>query len=346
MNRRLIIFGFAAYATLCPTPAQAIIMRMIFETSAGPNSSTGTITGTQSATASNNGTVGEFATSDAMVVKAKPKLVSGLSGPTDPGDMAGIAVSGNDLFVVTNIAKGMIGEFNATTGAPIPPNPTGTLVSTGLSHPMGIAVEGDDLFVVNRFKGMGTIGEFNATTGAPIPPNPTGTLVSKGLHDPIGIAVEEGKLFVANHTGTIAEYDATTGMRLGTVNTTLRSLEGIAVEGGHLFVVDHGGTIKEYTTSLTLEGQINTMLKGLIGIAADQGDVFVVDKPLGKIFGFDATTGERIGIGPLIKRLNGPTGIAVVPVPVSVPDTSSTWALLLISLAAVIGLKPLLRRPA
>src|SRR5437763_1659311 len=73
--------------------------------------------------------------------------------------------------------SGTVGEYNATTGAPI----NSSLVS-GLSNPAGIALYGGNLFVVNN--GGGTIGEYNAITGATV----SASLVS-GLNGPFGIDV-------------------------------------------------------------------------------------------------------------------------------------------------------------
>jgi hypothetical protein len=111
-----------------------------------------------------------------------------------------------------------------------------------------------------------------------------------------------------------------------------------------LFVVNHGnGTISEYTTSGVL---VNPMLvKGLHGpegIAVSGEDLFVVNHGNGTISEY---TTSGVLVNPmLVKGLHGPVGIAVVSA--SVPDTSSTWTLLLLGLTATFGLKPLLRRPA
>jgi hypothetical protein len=51
----------------------------------------------------------------------------------------GIAVSGNDLFVANNVANGMVGKYNATTGASIDAN-----FISGLTGPTGLAVGSAD----------------------------------------------------------------------------------------------------------------------------------------------------------------------------------------------------------
>ena len=114
-----------------------------------------------------NGTIGEYTTSGAVV---NASLVSGLSSPY------GIAVSGSNLFVVNQRRQhGTIGEYT-TSGAVV----NASLVS-GLSSPIGIAVSGSNLFVTNS--DSGTIGEYT-TSGATV----NASLVS-GLNGPFGIAI-------------------------------------------------------------------------------------------------------------------------------------------------------------
>jgi glucose/arabinose dehydrogenase len=51
----------------------------------------------------------------------------------------GVAVSGNDLFVTNNVANGMVGKYNANTGASIDVN-----FISGLNGPTGLAVGSGD----------------------------------------------------------------------------------------------------------------------------------------------------------------------------------------------------------
>ena len=73
-------------------------------------------------------------------------LVSGLSYPV------GVAVSGSDLFVVSE-GSGTVGEYT-TSGTTV----NASLVS-GLNYPVGVAVSGSELFVVND--ASGTVGEYS-----------------------------------------------------------------------------------------------------------------------------------------------------------------------------------------
>jgi hypothetical protein len=100
---------------------------------------------------------------------------------------------------------GVVGEYNATTGAPI----NADFIS-GLNFPFGLALSGNTLFVANS--ASNTVGAYDATTGAPI----NASLIT-GLRDPYGLAASGNTLFVANIAnptepiGTVGEYDATTG---------------------------------------------------------------------------------------------------------------------------------------
>jgi streptogramin lyase len=149
--------------------------------------------------------VSEFnATTGAVVNESLvqfPEFVANFGSPTD------VAVSGNDLYVISQVGGDsvyMVGEYNATTGAPI----NASLI-TGLSGGSNgdIAVSGNDLFV--SINGTDAISEYNATTGAviqsPLIPN---------LSQPAGIAVYGGDLFVViPGSDSVAEY-TTSGTRI------------------------------------------------------------------------------------------------------------------------------------
>jgi uncharacterized repeat protein (TIGR01451 family) len=183
----------------------------------------------------NGNTIGQYNATTGATINAS--LVTGLVYAAE------IAVSGGDLFV-TNNQVGTIGEYNATTGATI----NASLVS-GLTNPGAIAVSGGDLFVTSN---SGTIGEYDATTGATI----NASLVS-GLSGVSGIAVSGGDLFVAssfpgvddysNASGTIGQYNATTGATINASLITGLSYPGeIEVSGGNLYVGSND-SIGEYT---------------------------------------------------------------------------------------------------
>ena len=116
-----------------------------------------------------NGTsIGEYTTSGATV---NANLITGL-----PGTPRGLAVVGNDLFVLTT--PGTIGEYT-TSGATV--NPSIISLSSFNSAPIGLAVFGNDMFVGDLVHG--TIGEY--TTSGSIVNN---VLIS-GLNKPFDIVV-------------------------------------------------------------------------------------------------------------------------------------------------------------
>jgi hypothetical protein len=120
-------------------------------------------------------TVGEYSAITGDPINAS--LIMGLNGASY------LAVSGNTLFVA-NLAGGTVGEYNATTGAPI--SPITPNIITGLSEPVGLAVSGNNLFVASYSfgnGGAGTVGEYNLTTGT------FNSSLITGLNGPWGLAI-------------------------------------------------------------------------------------------------------------------------------------------------------------
>src|SRR5437870_11200529 len=114
-----------------------------------------------------NGTVGEY-NLDGTTVNAS--LITGLTGP------AGLALSGNKLYAVTDVGSGTVGEYDATSGAAI----NATLV-TGLSSPQALVLSGNNLYVTNSIAN-GFVGLYDATTGAAINTSlVTGQYYSEGI---------------------------------------------------------------------------------------------------------------------------------------------------------------------
>ncbi len=132
-----------------------------------------------------------------------------------------------------------------------------------------------------------------------------------GLSFPAGIAISGDKLFVTNfETGTIGEYTTSGATVNPALITGLIRPIGIAVSGDKLFVVNNGNFFED--------------IPGTIGEYT--------------------TSGVTVNAALISSGLNDPSAIDVASP--SVPDGSSTWMLLLLGLAAMFGLKPLLRRPA
>jgi hypothetical protein len=267
-------------------------------------------------------------------------LVSGVTVSGLTGVITDILPAGNDLYAtIVNVNNsgdiGAVGEYNATTGAPI----NSALVS-GLSLPGGLAISGNDLYVLDR--NSGTIGEYNATTGAAI----HSTLVSGLNASPLSIAVSGNSLYVDNFnpggSGSISVYNATTGASMNNALVSGLGLpSSIAISGNNLYVgndesgVTGVGSIGEYNA--TTGAAIHNTLVSVPGfgpsqqlslaIAVSGNDLYVANQGSGTIGEYDATTGAPIGSGTLVSGLNTsldePGAIGVEPVP-----EPATWATL------------------
>ena len=286
-------------------------------------------------------TVGAYPTSGAT---AQNTLVSNLTNNVG-NNPVGVAVSGNDLFVLSSgdlLGGGQFGAYNATTGATI-----NASLPVDLSTALGIAASGGNLLVANTFGDK--IGEYT-TSGATV----NASLVT-GLKNPTVMAVSGNDLFVANagttgngteftpRSGSIGEYNATTGAVIQkTLVTGLTSNGnnypvGIAVSGGNLFVTNLN-TVAEYNAS-TGALESSSLLPGVVapsGIAASQGNLYVVDAAQSTI-GEYTTSGIAVN-SSLITGLGSPSAIAVVPEPSSCGLlTIGAAALLIFRRRAMIG---------
>jgi hypothetical protein len=150
--------------------------------------------------------VGQFATNSVGEYNATTGAAINASFITGLAGNPGLALSGNDLFVLTNGANGSgpgtVGEYDATTGAAINAN-----FITGLVAPFSIVLSPNNLLVGSS---VGTVGEYNATTGAVINANfITGLQPLDGF---VSLALSGNTLFVEDYDSTtIGTYDATTG---------------------------------------------------------------------------------------------------------------------------------------
>jgi hypothetical protein len=98
-------------------------------------------------------TIGEYdATTGATI---NPNFIRGVrpDGVIQLNVPMGIAVSGSDLFVANNVAHGMVGKYNATTGVSVNRN-----FVSGLDGPVGLAVE----------SAVASIGHFRAPSACEI----------------------------------------------------------------------------------------------------------------------------------------------------------------------------------
>ena len=132
---------------------------------------------------------------------------------------------------------------------------------------------------------------------------------------PHGIAVSGGDLWVTNGgSGTIGEYNATTGAAVGTALVSgLSDPFAIAVSGGNLWVSNYdNNTIGEYnaTTGATINAALVSGVNGPAGIAVSGGDLWVTNFHIGTIGEYNATSGAVVNAS-LVSSLSGPIGIAV-----------------------------------
>jgi hypothetical protein len=312
MARRFILWSIIASAAFC-SMATTGDSQLFVSNYANGNAGTGSI--------------GAYTTSGAPI---NPALISGLTALT------GLAISGDKLFVASGQG---IGEYTLS-GTPVNPS----LIS-GLFGPQSMTISGPDLYVVTarelieaqKIEKYTTSG---ATVNADLIPTTTGSIQD--------IAVSGDKLFVAT-PNNLMEF-TTSGVL---VNPSLISgfdffPSALAVSSDKLFVADSGndlgeGTIGEYTLAGT---PVNpTLISGLtfpFDIAVSGNDLFVLSSVTGTI-GEYTTTGATVNAS-LITGLSAPRSIVIAPA--SVPDSSSTWTLLLLSLTAVFGVKSLLRKAA
>ena len=251
-----------------------------------------------------NGTVGEY-TLDGTVSNAS--LISGFTG------IAGIAVSGSNLFISSSSGIGKYTTSGATVNA--------TFISSGSIF----AVTGSYVYV----KGIsGTIGEYDITTGKAV----NASLI-KSAGSFTSMTVSGSNLFLTNPgdgrkgDGTIEEFDAATGNLINaSFISGLSGPMGIITEGSNLFVMDSfDGVIGKYNLDGTLVSA--TLISGLgqaRGISASESDLFIINGT-GTVeeFDFDGTLVNN----SLISGLNNDfLGIAVEDVPEpSTPGAPPGW---------------------
>jgi hypothetical protein len=188
----------------------------------------------------------------------------------------GLAVKGKTLFVAFQlhgpgpVKHGVIGKYDARTGAPIDAN-----FITGLNQPSGLAVLADSLFVANLGSNSsnGTIGKYDTKTGAPIDAD-----FITGLSDPGGIALLGNTLLVAEaFKNTVGKYDVTTGALINAnFITELSHPIAIGLLGNRLLVANFfSGTVGKYDakTGTPIDADFITGLTDPISIAVAAAQV-------------------------------------------------------------------------
>ena len=149
------------------------------------------------------------------------------------------------------------------------------------------------------------------------------------------LTVAGGSLFVADDSGTVGQYDATTGAPINASLITGLSPDnyGLAVAGGSLFVANlDSGTIGQYdaATGAPTNASFVTGLSGPTGLAVSGGDLFVTNFYGGTVGQYDATTGAVINAS-LISGLDSPFGLVV-----TTPEPSA-WVMFAIGATALLG---------
>jgi hypothetical protein len=210
---------------------------------------------------------------------------------------------------VSELSTNTVGEYDATTGAPINAN-----LITGVIQPEGLLVSGNTLFVSSGISNGGYVGTYNATTGAPINPQ----FITSGVNDPGGLALLGNTLFVTNNGIWISTYDATTGFPIN--NPFIQGLTnpyGLLLSGNNLYVSqDFGATnsVGEYNASngAPINAQlIVTNPNGAYQVALSGNNLFVAGYQQRTVGEYDATTGAVINAN-FITGLLFPLGVAVV----------------------------------
>jgi WD40 repeat protein len=148
----------------------------------------------------------------------------------------GLALSGEDIFVMTVVQSGTdgtVGKYHEKTGKVI-----NASFITGLA-PGGLGALGDSIFVASY--NSSTVGKYSAKTGK--------LIYNQSVAFPYGIAFLGDNLFVGGLTsGTIGKYNAKNGEVIdANFITGLNMPYQIAILDDKLFVVGYGsGTVSEF----------------------------------------------------------------------------------------------------
>jgi len=207
---------------------------------------------------------------------------------------------------------GIVGLYDATTGAPINAN-----FITGLNGGIALALSGNNLFVASG--NGGTVGEYNATTGAAINAN----LITGLYSAPCGLVLSGNNLFVSTDSSTIlppfeiGEYNATTGAPINPTFITVPTPpyhNVLALSGNTLFVVPMTFAVGKYdaTTGATINANFITgFSEPPVSLALSGNTLFV--SSYGTVGAYNATTGAAInanfitGIDPFALAVSGST---------------------------------------
>lgn len=186
-----------------------------------------------------SGVVAKYTTSGQLI---NPALVSGLSLP------AGIAVTGNDLFVANSAGPTpttAVGEYTIY-GQTVNP-----ALITDIENPVGVATDGNYVYVTAFSAAF--VGKYSLTGSGSL------TFIG-GVGNPGGLALDgQGNIYVSGING-VGKFSTASGFgNPNFISGGYNSGSGIALDGnGNLFWADNyggagGNVIREYTTSGQLE---------------------------------------------------------------------------------------------
>jgi hypothetical protein len=251
------------------------------------------------ATGFGEGVVSKYSAKTGHVINAN--FITGLSNPP-----LALAVEGNTLFVSDHDS---IGKYDATTGAVIKKD-----FFTGLRIIIAFVLILPKSDTGYSLAQNGVIWEIVDGVGL--------ADFITGLDQPSGLAVfgsaEKAVLFVTDRNeegrGTVAEYDANTGV---TINrhfiTGLMGPTGLAVTGNTLFVANtSSGTVGKYdaTTGGAVNASFITGLEEPNVLAVKENTLFVASSESHKVSVYDVTTGAAVNAN-FITGLRFPTALAI-----------------------------------
>ena len=250
-----------------------------------------------------HGSVAEYSLTGDLI---NPALISGFSSSTSGQYPFDVAVSGNQIYVLSTRYNGSdgigtIGVYNLD-GSVV----NVSLVSNIAGFPTHLLVSGGNIYV--SCGNSGVIKEYT-TAGATV----SASLIS-GLNAPEQMAISGNNLFITEFQGAkVSEY-TTSGFL---VNPSLvtgvgQQIGGIVVSGNSLFVAGTGGYIGVFNTfggpgdphfiSIPFSGR---------NLAIASGNLFITNDGT-KAVGKYSTLGGTVNAS-LISGLQGALGIAVIP---------------------------------
>jgi DNA-binding beta-propeller fold protein YncE len=247
---------------------------------------------------------------------------------TFPGQMA-FGPNGN-LFVPNSGGglPGTIDEFNSASGAFID-----QFATAGLFQPSAATFDSSGNLFVADF-GPSTqsyVEEFNGTTGAPI-----GQFIAPaaGLDDPVSLVFgPNGNLFVADSTGSIYQFNGTTGALINIFAFVPAQPEGIVFgPDGNLYVaLSTLGEVMRLngTTGAFIDDfiPVTSTLSGPIGLAfGPNGNLFVADGS-SRVAEFDGHTGAALPDFVPLGTLTNPQFLAFSPTAAPEPGSFALLAI-------------------